>query len=131
MTQRNNFTTGSVYESVIKRERRGDYLGKTVQVIPHVTDEIKRRIRVVSDNDHFDVVIAEAGGTVGDIESQPYLEAARQMRAGTRHRKRPLHPSHPRPVSESFRRIQDQTNATFREGTSQCRSAAGCPDMSL
>ena len=80
MTQRNNFTTGSVYESVIKRERRGDYLGKTVQVIPHVTDEIKRRIRVVSDNDHFDVVIAEAGGTVGDIESQPYLEAARQMR---------------------------------------------------
>lgn len=80
MTKRNNFTTGSVYEAVIRRERRGEYLGKTVQVIPHVTDEIKHRIRAVSDNDHYDVVIAETGGTVGDIESQPYLEAARQMR---------------------------------------------------
>ena len=80
MTKRNNFTTGSVYEAVIRRERKGDYLGKTVQVIPHVTDEIKRRIRAVSDNGFYDVVIAETGGTVGDIESQPYLEAIRQMR---------------------------------------------------
>lgn len=78
MSQLNNFTTGSVYDEVIKKERRGDYLGRTVQVIPHVTDEIKRRIRAVGDG--FDIVIVEIGGTVGDIESQPFLEAARQLR---------------------------------------------------
>ena len=78
MSQRNNFTTGSVYDEVIRKERRGDYLGGTVQVIPHVTDEIKRRIRAVGDG--FDVVIVEIGGTVGDIESQPFLEATRQLR---------------------------------------------------
>ena len=80
MSQKNNFTTGSVYEEVIRRERRGDYLGSTVQVIPHITDEIQRRIRAVSEDGKFDVVIAETGGTVGDIESQPFLEAIRQMR---------------------------------------------------
>lgn len=80
MSQRNNFTTGSVYEEVIRRERRGDYLGSTVQVIPHITDEIQRRIKAVSEDGKFDVVIAETGGTVGDIESQPFLEAIRQMR---------------------------------------------------
>ena len=78
MSQRNNFTTGSVYDEVIRKERRGDYLGGTVQVIPHVTDEIKRRIRDLDAG--FDVVIVEIGGTVGDIESQPFLEAARQLR---------------------------------------------------
>ena len=84
MSQRNNFTTGSVYDEVIRKERRGDYRGGTVQVIPHVTDEIKRRIRAVgtnpSGNVEYDVVIVEIGGTVGDIESQPFLEAARQLR---------------------------------------------------
>ena len=80
MSQKNNFTTGSVYEEVIRRERRGDYLGSTVQVIPHITDEIQRRIKAVSEDGKFDVVIAETGGTVGDIESQPFLEAIRQMR---------------------------------------------------
>ncbi len=78
MTKSNNFTTGSVYAEVLRRERRGDYLGGTVQVIPHVTDEIKRRIRLVADG--FDVLIVEIGGTVGDIESQPFLEAIRQLR---------------------------------------------------
>lgn len=78
MTQNNNFTTGSVYAEVIRRERRGDYLGGTIQVIPHVTDEIKRRIRLVADG--FDVLIVEIGGTVGDIESLPFLEATRQLR---------------------------------------------------
>ena len=78
MSQRNNFTTGSVYDEVIRKERRGDYLGGTVQVIPHITDEIKRRIRAVGEG--FDIVIVEIGGTVGDIESQPFLEAARQLR---------------------------------------------------
>ena len=78
MSKRNNFTTGAVYDEVIRKERRGDYLGGTVQVIPHVTDEIKRRILAVGEG--FDVVIVEVGGTVGDIESQPFLEAARQLR---------------------------------------------------
>ena len=78
MSQHNNFTTGSVYDEVIRKERRGDYLGGTVQVIPHVTDEIKRRIRAVGEG--FNLVIVEIGGTVGDIESQPFLEAARQLR---------------------------------------------------
>ncbi|MDC0214370.1 CTP synthase [Gammaproteobacteria bacterium] len=78
MTKKNNFTTGSVYAEVIKKERRGEYLGGTVQVIPHITDEIKIRIFDVSQG--FDVLIVETGGTAGDIESQPFLEAIRQMR---------------------------------------------------
>jgi len=78
LTRDNNWTTGRIYETILTRERRGDYLGKTVQVIPHVTDEIKRCIRKVSDG--VDIVIVEIGGTVGDIESLPFLEAIRQMR---------------------------------------------------
>ena len=78
MLQHNNFTTGSVYAEVIRNERRGDYLGGTVQVIPHITDEIKRRILAVGAD--VDIVLAEIGGTVGDIESLPFLEAVRQLR---------------------------------------------------
>jgi len=78
MTQNNNFTTGRVYEDVIRRERRGDYLGATIQVIPHITDEIKRR--VIKGAGDADVALVEVGGTVGDIESQPFLEAIRQLR---------------------------------------------------
>ena len=78
MSRKNNFTTGQVYADVIARERRGDYLGATVQVIPHITDEIKRRVYDGAKNS--DVAIIEIGGTVGDIESQPFLEAARQIR---------------------------------------------------
>jgi CTP synthase len=75
-----NFTTGAVYSSVIAKERRGDYLGKTVQVIPHITDEIKERVRSLADAEQADLVIVEIGGTVGDIESLPFLEAIRQLR---------------------------------------------------
>src|SRR5215510_12531064 len=78
LTQSNNLTSGRIYEQIIARERRGDYLGKTVQVIPHVTNEIKAAMRRVAQD--VDVVIAEIGGTVGDIESLPFLEAIRQMR---------------------------------------------------
>ena len=78
MTQRNNFTTGRVYETILRKERRGDYLGGTVQVIPHVTDEIKRR--VLEGAGDADIALVEIGGTVGDIESQPFLEAVRQLR---------------------------------------------------
>ncbi len=73
-------TTGRIYKTVIERERRGDYLGKTVQVIPHITDEIKRRVQLLGARNEYDIVITELGGTVGDIESLPFLEALRQMR---------------------------------------------------
>ena len=79
MGRKNNFTTGKIYEAVIEKERRGDYLGKTVQVIPHITDEIKANIRAVGGD--VDVVVVEIGGTVGDIESLPFLEAIRQFRS--------------------------------------------------
>ena len=78
MNKRNNFTSGKVYETILRRERRGDFLGGTVQVIPHVTDEIKRR--VLAGGEGVDVAIVEIGGTVGDIESQPFLEAVRQLK---------------------------------------------------
>ena len=79
LSQANNWTTGRIYLSVIEKERRGDYLGKTIQVIPHITNEIKEAVRAVANNDKPDVVIVEIGGTVGDIESLPFLEAIRQM----------------------------------------------------
>lgn len=79
MTRQNNATTGQVYYEVIAKERRGDYLGATVQVIPHITDEIKRRMAVLASTGKYDVVIVEVGGTVGDIESLPFLEAIRQF----------------------------------------------------
>ncbi|MDQ6653804.1 MAG: CTP synthase [Acidobacteriota bacterium] len=79
LSQANNWTTGRIYLSVIEKERRGDYLGKTIQVIPHVTNEIKDAVRSVADKDNPDVIIVEIGGTVGDIESLPFLEAIRQM----------------------------------------------------
>ncbi|MEE9372671.1 MAG: CTP synthase [Saprospiraceae bacterium] len=84
-SQANNVTTGRIYQTVIERERRGDYLGKTVQVIPHITDEIKRRIRLFEQQKEYDIVITEIGGTVGDIESLPYLEAVRQLRMDLGH----------------------------------------------
>mgnify|MGYP001076554238 FL=1 len=79
MTRRNNFTTGRVYSEVLRKERRGDYLGATIQVIPHITNEIKERI--IRGGEGHDVVLVEVGGTVGDIESLPFLEAIRQMAA--------------------------------------------------
>jgi len=79
LSQANNWTTGRIYLSVIEKERRGDYLGKTIQVIPHITNEIKEAVRKVADKDQPDVIIVEIGGTVGDIESLPFLEAIRQM----------------------------------------------------
>jgi CTP synthase len=79
LSQKNNWTTGRIYQSVIEKERRGDYLGKTIQVIPHITNEIKDAVRAVAAQNEPDVVIVEIGGTVGDIESLPFLEAIRQM----------------------------------------------------
>ncbi|MFA7043142.1 MAG: CTP synthase, partial [Bacteroidales bacterium] len=79
-SQANNVTTGRIYQSVINKERRGDYLGKTVQIIPHITDEIKMNIKLLGDKGNYDFVITEIGGTVGDIESLPYIEAVRQLK---------------------------------------------------
>jgi CTP synthase len=80
LPKENNITTGQIYQTVINKERRGDFLGRCVQIIPHVTDEIKQRIRLVAERSNVDVVLTECGGTVGDIEEQPFLEAFRQMR---------------------------------------------------
>ncbi len=79
-SQANNVTTGRIYQSVIEKERRGEFLGKTVQVVPHITNEIKQRIQILGKTDDYDIVITEIGGTVGDIESLPYIEAVRQMK---------------------------------------------------
>ena len=79
-SQANNVTTGRIYQHVIERERKGEYLGRTVQVIPHITDEIKRRIKILGSTGEFEIVITEIGGTVGDIEALPYIEAVRQLR---------------------------------------------------
>jgi len=79
-SQANNITTGRIYQSVINKERKGEYLGRTVQVIPHITDEIKKSIKYLAENNQYDIIITEIGGTVGDIESLPYIEALRQMK---------------------------------------------------
>ena len=79
MSRANNTTTGQVYDEVISRERRGDYLGATVQVIPHITDEIKRRMKHLGESGLYDIIITEIGGTVGDIESLPFMESIRQL----------------------------------------------------
>ena len=79
-TRNNNMTTGKIYQSVIEKERRGDYLGKTIQVIPHITDEIKRDMLFLGKKNRYDFVITEIGGTVGDIEGLPFLEAIRQLK---------------------------------------------------
>ncbi len=79
-SQANNVTTGKIYQTVINKERKGDYLGKTIQVIPHITDEIQRRMLLLDESDEYDIIVTEVGGTVGDIESLPYIEAIRQLR---------------------------------------------------
>ncbi len=79
-SQANNVTTGRIYQSVIDKERRGEFLGKTVQVVPHITDEIKQRVQILGNSGDYDIIITEIGGTVGDIESLPYIEAVRQLR---------------------------------------------------
>ena len=79
-TKANSLTTGRIYKAVIDKERRGDYLGKTIQVVPHITDEIKRNVKLLGKKYHYDFVITEIGGTIGDIESAPYMEAIRQLK---------------------------------------------------
>ncbi len=113
----NNVTTGRIYQSVINKERRGDYLGKTVQIIPHITDEIKRYIKYLGSKKKFDVVISEIGGTVGDIESLPYIEAVRQLKWEMGGDALFIHLTLV-PFLCCIRRIKNQTDATLRQGSS-------------
>ena len=122
MSQKNNFTTGQVYDTVIQKERRGDYLGGTVQVIPHITDEIKRRIMAAAEG--ADVAIGEVGGTVGDIESLPFLEAIRQIRLDQgRENVLYIHLTLV-PFISAAERAQDKAHAAQRQGADRPRHPA-------
>jgi len=125
LSQVNNVTTGRIYQAVITKERRGEYLGSTVQVIPHITDEIKAAIRRLAP-DH-DVVITEIGGTVGDIESLPFLEAIRQFRQEVGRDNTLFIHLHPRAIHRRHRRAQDQTDAALRAGAHADRDPARHP----
>ena len=119
-----NVTTGQIYGAVIDKERRGDYLGATVQVIPHITNEIKARIKRVAEASDADVCIVEVGGTVGDIESLPFLEAIRQFALRRRRRQRHVRAPHPSAAPRRRRRTQDQTDAALRARTARHRHLA-------
>ena len=119
MRRWNNFTTGQIYESVIKKERNGDYLGGTVQVIPHITDEIKPCIKRGAGD--AEVAIVEVGGTVGDIESLPFLEAIRQMGLELGPQQRLLHPPHAGALHRLGGRDQDQADAALGQGAARDR----------
>ena len=122
LTRDHNWTTGRIYESIISKERRGDYLGKTVQVIPHVTDEIKAAFRKVAHD--TDVVIVEIGGTVGDIESLPFLEAVRQMRLELGPENSVLVHVTLVPFIPTAGELKDQADAALREGAAFDRDSA-------
>ena len=122
LTQSNNLTSGRIYEQIIHRERRGDYLGKTVQVIPHVTNEIKAAMRKVAAD--VDVVIVEIGGTVGDIESLPFLEAIRQMRHEQGRDNCVVRARDPGALDRRGAGTEDQADAAQREGTARHRYSA-------
>ena len=127
LSQPNNVTTGRIYLTVINKERRGEYLGSTVQVIPHITDEIKAAIRRTAPG--HDVVIIEIGGTVGDIESLPFLEAIRQFRQDVGPRQRALHPPDAGAVHRGRRRAQDQADAALGARADADRNPARHPDL--
>ena len=128
LTRDSNYTTGQIYQSVINKERRGEFLGKTVQVIPHITNEIKGVIRKLAGDD-VDVVITEIGGTVGDIESQPFLEAIRQFSLDVGKGELPLYPPHARPLSQGGRRIEDQADAALGRPVAANRYPARRADL--
>ena len=125
LTKENNYTTGRIYNSVITKERRGDYLGGTVQVVPHITDEIKQCIMRVSQG--MDVTIVEIGGTVGDIESLPFLEAIRQMPYDVGREKCALRPLDAGAVHQCGRRVENQADPALREQAAGDRYSAEHP----
>ena len=131
-TRGSNVTTGAIYNTVIRRERRGDYLGGTVQVIPHITDEIKQRIRLAGRRQDVDFVITEIGGTVGDIESLPFLEALRQFQVDGRapHRRMFVHVTLV-PYLGPRRRAEDQAHPALGAGAAPHRHPAAHPPLPL
>ena len=126
-----NVTAGAVYNSVIRKERRGDYLGGTVQVVPHITDEIKHRIRLIGETQDVDVVITEIGGTVGDIESLPFLEAIRQFPVDVGRRRTMFIHLTLVPVHRPRRRAQDEADAALGQRAAPHRYRAGHGDLPL
>ncbi len=129
LTRNNNFTTGRIYADVIAKERRGDYLGATIQVIPHITDAIKAKVLRASEG--AEITIVEIGGTVGDIESQPFLEAVRQLRFEMGAKRSAADASDPCAVYCNGGRDQDQANPALRERTPLHRPATGHPDCQV
>ncbi len=129
MSQKNNCTSGSIYYSVITKERRGDYLGGTVQVIPHITDQIKQAVLSMPTDE--DVALIEIGGTVGDIEGQPFLEAIRQLKSDLGRGKRALHPLDPGAVHARGRGAEDQAHPAQRQGAEEHRYPPGHHPLSL
>ena len=127
LSQAANVTTGQIYSQVIARERRGEYLGDTVQVIPHITDEIKRRMRLQADESPKpDVIITEIGGTVGDIESQPLHRVGAPDPPRTRPQERVLRPRLARAVHGRIRRAEDEADAALGRGPPLHRHPARC-----
>ena len=129
LTRKNNLTTGQIYEAVLAKERRGDYLGKTVQVIPHVTDEIKQRIRQVGQFQDCDVVITEIGGTTGDIEGLPFLEAIRQFALEVGRTTR-FSSRHPGAFHQGRGRVEIEADPAKRGQIARDRHPAACVDLS-
>ena len=123
----NNLTSGQVYQEVLERERRGEYLGKTVQVIPHVTDMIQDRIRKLAEITQADVVITEIGGTTGDIEGLPFLEAIREFALNVGLQQRPFCACNLRALHQGCRRTENQTHAAVRRQITRDRH---CPSYS-
>ena len=110
LTRSSNVTAGQIYSDVIARERRGEFLGGTIQIVPHVTDAIKQRMFDLAEESRAEVIIVEVGGTVGDIEGQPFLEAIRQMRNDAGQEQRLLHPRHLPSAHSHDRRAQDEAH---------------------
>ena len=126
-----NVTAGAIYNSVIRKERRGDYLGGTVQVVPHITDEIKHRVKLIAESQDVDVVITEIGGTVGDIESLPFLEAIRQFPVDAGPPPVHVHPPHAGAVHRPRRRAEDQADAALGQRAAPHRHPARHADVPL
>ena len=126
LTSNHNITTGKVYRLVIEKERMGEYLGKTVQIIPHITNEIKNQIITVAEATGADVCIVELGGTVGDIESMPFLEAVRQMNTELgKGRELPVRPHHPGADHGHGGGAEDQADPALGQGAEGHRYSAG------
>ena len=125
-TKANSLTTGRIYKAVIDKERRGDYLGKTIQVVPHITDEIKRNVKLLGKKYHYDFVITEIGGTIGDIESAPYMEAIRQLKWELGKNAINVHLTYV-PYLKAAGELKTKPTA-LREGTAERRYSARYPD---